>query len=734
MVIVSQKVCLVVMTMTLYVSVYMVVSNNAHTMSNEQISSTWKNKSITSPLLFRRWKNPKPYLKSGIHLHLKDKPVVQSNSTIYRQARRLLHESTSAYIDANLFHVSHVHDVDSFVAVSVAYSTGDSVMPVFMLPHTSVDSQENLWNTFNKKSNPCLLNNGVTTLCCIATLVQRYHVSTNYKTISQWMCPNGVANTAATLAISTLYDATINSKSDGNEIHPYVKNLLPGHDTNQGYAWVQPTSGDSENGLHNIQLMLSYDFIAKHSLLRQWDENIMIYRFFVGVTFSELQRTSKIHNSVALSVITLFRNITSNKIIANVITKDAASSIEDVFTTMYTKQNGGNLYFFAKIRLRTSSEFGLPERYINTTSMRYAIGLYENGVTDQPWYHPCEFTQEISKLSLTTKTDLCVPRDEENDHLSIIVPLGANLIDGISNGAPFVLYMKFETENSIVTSQLHLKDVVLYPYRNTNTVVDDAYVIAPPELLSKVSFGYGLTDYGFEGTSAMHVVPTPINMVNDTIAVMSVGGSISTNAVDFKHALTGLSLTGVIVNDVFTFHLFPSPGNHTTLHNQRWLLAAVAAANNLQQAILRGALFTPSHDHGLNPDIDMLNNLCDSTQTSLAPCEWKNPVINEEVSDDALDTLLFHDVSSPTPAITTTDARNWINENIMMSDMLIPDTNSTAQHFVQNTITPSGKLVLFHPSTSFFNSSTFLDGDQTIDQLDYLSPMILCVALLSKSD
>jgi hypothetical protein len=710
-----------------------------------EISHKWTNKSITSPLRFRHWNNSKLHkLKAKTHLHLKRKAVVQSEATVHRHVRKLLHESKLNHTNTNTFYVSQVHNVDSFVAVSLSYSTGKSVMPVFMLPRINVNSQEDIWDTFDKSSNPCLLNNGVTSLCCIATLVEKYHVSENYKNFSQWMCPNGSANTAATAAIAALYNATVDTKPYGDKIHTYVQNLFPGYDVNEQDSWVQKGIGDSEDGLHAVQLMLSDDFITNHSLLRQWDQDVEISRFFVGVTFSELQHTSKVHNSAALSVLALFRNTTSNKIIGNVITKDAASSIQDISTKIYTTVDGGNMYFFAEIRLRTCLVLDLLERYIDLSSVRYAIGTYEDGVTGEfvsdaggmSWYYPCPF-KVMSELSFPEDLELCMPQADDI-HLSITIPIGTNIITSVSNGATFILYIKFETENSIVTSQVDLNDVVLYPYRSSTTrSVDNADVITPPALLSKLSFGYGLTDNGFEGTSEMHVVPMHSNMMNHSVVVMGIAGSIITGAVDYKHALIGLSLDGVIVDDVFTFHFLPHPGNHTKLERQRWTLAAVAAANNLQQAILRDEVFTPTTDPSprLNPDVRMLDILCDSTEYSLASCQWRNPVIDEQISDDDIDTVSLYDILADDGNIEHSEANVWITENIIMPNIPISlDTGFTSLDFIQNTVPPSGKLMLFHPATSSFKKSTILHENHKIGQRNHIDPVVLWVALVSKSD
>ena len=285
--------------------------------------------------------------------------------------------------------------------------------------------------------------------------------------------------------------------------------------------------------------------------------------------------------------------------------------------------------------------------------------------------------------------------------------------------------------------------------------LEDDYVIPPTGLVSKVSFGYGLTNHGFKSTAPTQLVPLPSAMVDNSIAVMSVGVPTSVNAVDYKHALIGLSLDGVIVNDVFTFHFSPLPGNHTTLHRQKWRLTALAAANKLQETILKGGLFTPSVDPfpRLYPDIEILNTLCDSTETSLALCEWRNPIVDEQVSDDAPKSFLFYDafsyVSDPS-STATTEANQWISENIIMpgilnegvgstsqdflNKMLTQAADSTSKDFLKNAVTPTGKLMLFHPATSSFNSSTILDEDQNDNEQHDMDLVVLCVALVSKSE
>ena len=233
--------------------------------------------------------------------------------------------------------------------------------------------------------------------------------------------------------------------------------------------------------------------------------------------------------------------------------------------------------------------------------------------------------------------------------------------------------------------------------------------------------GSGPTDHGFEDTSAMHKLPMPSNMVNRSVAVMGVGGSVNTNASDYKHVLMDLSVPGVVVDDLFIFHFLPGPENQTTLHRKRWVLAAADAANTLKELILKGVLFTPSIDPSprLNADIDMLDILCDSTETSLAACEWNNQVLDGDVSEHSLDVVpLLHQFTS-----------NSTETNPLDEWMMIPEIGSNYQDFIEHILFPSGKSMLFDPVMS----SSKIDTSQNIDPLDELAPAIVWVALLSNS-
>jgi hypothetical protein len=628
--------------------------------------------------------------------------------------RTLLQDPNKEYTHENSFHVLQVQEVQSDIVVRVSYTTEDAVMPIFMLPPRMVEQLQRVWTTFDAVDNPCLLNKGINTLCCIADMAKRYQISKSYKDLVQYMCPNGRAHTAATIGIHTLYDATVEN-TNGSEVHTFVQNLLPGYGTTPTDSWVQLGQRDGEHGVHQVELVLSNEFMVQHSLWRRGGENITVYRFFVGVTFAKLQKTKNIHNSAALSVVTVFHNTTSNTVIANVVTEATDSSILDVGANVYVKNINGARHFFADVHMHTNTVLGLPERHINAESVRYVLGLERLGAPDDVslsydidlWTRPCDNNVDLSTLPDTGLDPVCVPVYAE-DLMSITVPVGVNIMDS----SKLVLYIKMQTESSVVTAHIHLNDPGLYT-QPPEVPADGGGGCIPCD----VSFSYGLASDGFRDTLTSQPVPIPSEQRNNNrTALLSVVTSFDSTSLHHTDAFIGMNLDDVRLEDLYVFQFLGAASGETTLVSQRALVSATAASNSLKQAILLGKFFNPQDDpsHVLNPDINLLNELCDSTPTSMAPCRWTNPVADNEITKDASDSLFIYDSSASGSAHDPTQLKRVLA-------LQAPEDADIINSFID---TPNGKLMFFHSTTTFNNPDASIESTPVVT---------ICVALVSDS-
>jgi hypothetical protein len=643
----------------------------------------------------------------------------------------------------NTFSVEQVVDTSSQLLVRVRYSTAHDVVPIFMLPHYGVQSHASLWDTFYNEGNPCMVNNGITTLCCISSLVERYHISSEYKSISRWMCPAGVAHTAASIAIPPLQElaaaAAVAAESSTSTVHASLTGLFPQHRSRDAGAEVRMGAYNGVGGQHAVELLMSRKFIKEHSLLRHGNYSSMetdwatvapeleIYRFFVGVTFSQLQHTATISSSSALSVIALIRNSSSNDLVASVVTRNAPSAIEDVVLTLHaTPATTPNRVFFARVEVQSSTVSGLRESTIDKDSVRYTLGLAGLGVAAEPpepdtesigeldegsWYRPCDFVDEMAELVgvvdgtinelMVDGVPLCSVQEEhiappprvgdfneaERLSLSVLLPLGFNL--PVYPGSPYVLYVKYDTQNSQVTSQLSLDSAVVY---NTGSNYTGPRVI-PQNVFDSISAHRGVSVPGATTERCTVDLQAMSESAEEgehgLVAVMGssrvVPGGWS-NATNGSKSASSRLLdemfvvefpASAVIHDFFVVHYYEDTredtredgvGSQSAFLATRRQLEAVVQANNLKQVVMRGDAFTllsAAVEPGVpqpNFDPDTFEDLC----ADAGPCLMRNVIRNNtavvEVDDPARQLVSMYPNSEASPVETVSETVSWLCE------------------------------------------------------------------------
>jgi hypothetical protein len=629
---------------------------------------TWHNKTFISQ---REAVMKRQNFRGGAHLHKhRRRHLGTRNTTSDSQRRKLMSHggdavvfNVSHYANNNSFRVSQVFSKNESTVVQIRYSTGKSVVPIFMMPHHGIAVLESLWETFQTVNNPCLLNNGVTTLCCVSELVKRYHISHKYVQVSKWLCPGGVASTAATIAIPVFHESTSDYETPGDAI-TQAKSLFEGVPSTGSPSWVQLGSHNTLDGLHDVQLILPDDFVIKHSLVQEWDMETQVHRFFVGVTFSELQVTSTLHNSAALSVITLFRNISSGQVSATLVTENAISSIQDVHTVISTRTINGNTYFFATIRVVTDHTMGISDLLLHPDTIRYAVGLKDIGVREHivsahgedSWDKPCTYADVLADASLLDVNELCSPL-YGNHTMEVTVPIGVNLFHDMPAASGFVLHIKMKTENSILTVQVPIDT------SSTRRHTHDMQSIVASDLSGRqFALRAGITDMGFHESYPMHPIPLPVVWNDPSFVVSGSVWCIKQEDTDHKHSILGMATPGVTVEDLYVFEFAPGSDSLSTVDAERFLLAAVAAGVKLQMALASLRLFTPtSYPYAqLKLDISLANSLCDRSLSSAAPCTWSNPIIQETISETDLNRIHLHDGTQNSTELT----KEWLVDQL----------------------------------------------------------------------
>jgi hypothetical protein len=711
---------------------------NRYLNNNNNNSTHWVNKTVRSyDASTRRGANTPQVVNKGrgvttVHLQVTHiphrgrgkQPIIPTHPT----SRVLLQSQDEGNTPSNSFRVGHVQQVGSRVVVRVSYTTGDNVVPIFMLPHRNVASLERLSSTFQKRSNPCLRNGGVTTLCCITHMFDSYQISKSYGDVREYMCPGGKSHTSATVSIPLFYHASMQNRGE-NEVDVFIRDIIPQPYTGEKTSWVQVGPRDREHGVNEVEFVLSDEFIAQHSIRLQNHNKIVVLRFFIGVTFTQLQKSNKIQNSAAMSVITLFRNITSSRTVASVVTQNGETSIQDVGAKLSMKTTDGVTYFFVDMHIRTHPVSGLPERNIDAESVRYVIGLDSPGVADDvslslgpdSWARPCDNKMVMSVLSNTSLDHLCVPVYTE-DSMSVTIPVGVDILDpGIlfDDNMLLVLHIQMETESSTVTAQIHLETPRIIQGGLQDMSPGNESTYDETRTLSETSFAYGIAPDGFRHTCNTQLVPIAYPLRNDSVAIMSViSNPMFATDVDDIDGVIGMNLDGITLDDLYVFQFLGPTLNDTISVTQKTIVAATAASNHLKQEILLGKLFYPDDhpSHALHPDFDMLNQLCDVSPASKAPCRWTNAVVNDEVSQQAQDSLFILDSSTPNSAPHSKSAE---------LKLLLSSKTSEDPDIIDDFIDDRLDKIMF-----FYSSATFNDLDIPTETT---SLFVICVALVSKN-
>lgn len=556
--------------------------------------------------------------------------------------RQLLSHDTGSE-SGNSFTVSQVLDVTDAhqLLVRVRYSTRENVMPIFMLPHraTEVSGAEvsagdrGLLDTFLVANNPCTMKNGVTSLCCISSLVQQYHISSEFRNIERWMCHSGVPHTAASIAIPPLQHIARQTDLAAVEASAYM---------GEGTA-VRVVVFESGTDSRTVDLLLTREFTQQHALVGNTMAHgeVEVYRFFVGVTFSELQLTPSIHNTAALNVITLFRNTSSAQVLATVVTQDAPSAMGDVTSVLYHREVevlGARVdAYFVRLGIDTLHASKLPaafvgharpESSVQVPSIRYTIGVQGEGVAEDAgkWERPCEQMRPdwLSLAGVQSTDALCeVARVDAlgEPSASVLVPLGADL----PFGDRYILYVQFDTESSRVTAQVPL----VTDAAAARTLAVSA--AAPGEPAARA---HHLRALGGQGLAAHVVHDVPPWQVHDAQTGPDPARKVAV-VLGYGDPTPGTALTGslfaieaprnCVMNDMFVFHFFGSTER-----------ADIAAASTvLVQNVLRGVVFHVDAPDGVEARLQFeeaaVDAVCDGAQ-----CVWEHVVQDGEAQPAVL--------------------------------------------------------------------------------------------------
>ncbi|KAJ1464993.1 hypothetical protein T484DRAFT_1757701 [Baffinella frigidus] len=610
--------------------------------------------------------------------------------TLRRSAasRRLLY---SAYLNTNTFDVDQVYEFGDNVMVQVHYSTSSNVIPIFMFPHYNIQEKSMLWGTFNTANNPCLLRNGVTTLCCISALIKTHKISSNYEDISKFLCRDGVASTAATIAIPQLYQATEENTVAGT-VHTNFDGLLQDASF---HSYANINEDDSTDGKHVVDLHMSREFISNHSrsIRDGLDTGIDLYRFFIGVTFSELQFTNTIWNSAALSVITLLRNSSSSELLCSLVSKDTLSSISHVQTLLYSVTQYSNTYYFMRIEIETDTRLGSTETAIDPASVRWSLGLQGGGVSTElqsrnkgDWIQSCTFTHELVSLAGVSgdfsSANLCQTNTlvtETVITLSMTLPIGVNLPLDMH-----VLYTKFTTDHTVVTKQMLLATTPRHAI--INQLPRETALIQERIFLEESHLAIGLTDTGVVKQLQLELLPYQ-SIDSGSIVVLGMAGSLVSNASTALGNLISLSMPiGYKIQSLFLVHFV---GSST--------LSTLTASEDLHQALHLGELFDPTNGQEQLTDFCNNNTICISQQV----------VVNETfvVETEFPPMVLYDDVSDCNITSTSEETVEWVrnklnaNADIMGVENLIEN--------VQRSVNQQ-RLMLVDPSVRWVPSSSVM--------------------------
>ena len=622
--------------------------------------------------------------------------------TLRRSAasRRLLQ---SGYLDTNTFRVEQVYEFGDTVMVQVHYSTSSNVIPIFMMPHYNIQEKSMLWGTFNAANNPCLLHNGVTTLCCISALIETHKISSNYEELTQFLCRDGVASTAATIAIPQLYQAT-EANAIAGVVHTALGGLLQDVSFN---SWVNINADDSTGGKHVVDLHMSREFISAHSITKSirdgLDTGIDLYRFFVGVTFSELQLSNTIRNSAALSVISLLRNSSSGELLSSLVSQDTFSSISYVQALLYSVSQHNNTYYFMRIEMETDARLGNAETAVDAASVRWSLGLHGGGVAAErqstdtsDWIHSCTFSDDLVSLAgaagAFSSANLCQTNTlstETGTTLSMTVPIGVNLPLDMH-----VLYIKLSTDHTLVTNQMLLATAPRY------AIIDQlpraAALVEEILFLEGSQLAIGLTDTGVVKQLQLELLPHQ-SADSGTIVALGMAGSLVSDASTALGNLISLSMpVEYKIQSLFLIHF---AGSST--------LSALTASENLHQALHLGELFNVANkadiDQDLLTDICNRNTVCVSHQvvvneTFVLETEFPPIVLYEPVSGPVSDSVSDSNITS-----TSEETVEWARNKLAQDGLGVPNLIERTHHSANQL-----RLLLVDPAVSGTMSSSVM--------------------------
>jgi hypothetical protein len=632
---------------------------------------------------------------SKVHMHVQKR----DRYTLRRSAasRRLLHSkysntdtTTDTDTNTNMFHVEQVYEYGDNVMMQIHYSMSSNVIPIFMIPHPNIQEKSMLWGTFNAANNPCLLHSGVNTLCCINTLTETHKISRIYEELTQFICHGTVASTAATISVPQLYQNT-GGDNIVDMIHTDFDGLLQDESF---HSWADINEEDFTTSKHVVDLHMSREFISKHaintSIRDGLDTGIDVYRFFVGVTFSELQSSNTIQNSATLSVISLLRNSSSGELLCSLVSTDSVSSISRVHMLLYSVSQYNNTYYFMRIEIETDARLGKVETVMDPSSVRWSLGLQGGGVSAElksrirgEWIHSCTFADELVFLAGVagnfSSTNVCQTNalvTETMTTLSMIVPIGANLPLDMH-----VLYVKLSTDHTLVTNQMLLATAPRYAI--IDQLPREALLLQERLFLEQSQLAVGLTDTGVVKQIPLELLPHQ-SADDATVVALGMAGSLVSNTDTALDNLISLSMpVEYKIQSLLLIHFVDS-----------YTPSALTASEHLHQMLHLGELFhtdTADIDQDKLVDFCIKNTICVSQQVIVDEAF----VENEEIETGFLPIVLYDSVSDSNITSTSEETVEWVRNKFTTDGSGVGNLIERTHHSDKEL-----RLLLVDPSSS----------------------------------